>query len=205
MKPINIFLRAFSLILIPLLASCTSKQESPQPQAAATPPLSAEESVLVSVTATVQKIDLPKREVVLKGPAGNIVAFTVDERVQRLNEVKVGDEVTSQYYVSVAGELRPPTEEEKQNPLVVLAQTARAPKDTQPAGGVLHVTRLVTTVEAIDLPTQSLTLKGPLGNTANIRARSLDNLKKNHVGDTIVIIYTEALAVSLEKVAAAGK
>jgi hypothetical protein len=201
MKPIRIFLSAFSLILIPFLASCSSKQE--QPEAAAISPLSAEESVLVTVTGTVQKIDLPRRELVLKRPGGDIVTFTVDERVRRLNEVKVGDEVNSQYYVSVAGELRPPTPEEQANPLVELEQTARAPKDTQPSGGVLKVTRMVTTVQAIDLPTQSLTLKGPLGNTANIRARSLDNLKKIHVGDTIVIIYTEALAVSLEKVAAA--
>jgi hypothetical protein len=207
LKQIHSFLLTF--ILIPALASCSSspKQEAATPQpptqtAAMAPPLTAEESVLVSVTATVQKIDLTKRELVLKGPSGNIVSFTVDERVQRLNEVKVGDDVVSQYYVSVAGELRPPTEEEKQNPIVMLAQTARAPKGTQPAGGVLNVTRLVTTVEAIDLPTQSLTLKGPLGNTANIRARSMDNLKKIKVGDTIVIIYTEALAVSLEKVAA---
>jgi hypothetical protein len=201
MKLIGNFLSAFALILIPLLASCSSKKDVPE--AAAISPLSAEESVLVTATGTVQKIDMPRREIVLKRPSGDVVTFTVDERVRRLNEVRVGDQVNSQYYVSVAGELRPPTAEETANPLVELEQTARAPKDTQPSGGVLRVTRLVTTVQAIDLPSQSLTLKGPLGNTANIRARSLDNLKKIHVGDTIVITYTEALAVSLEKVAAA--
>jgi len=201
LKPIHIFL----LIAIPVLASCSSKQEPARPEAAATPPLTAAESVLATVTATVQNIDLAKREVVLKGPTGNVVTFTVDERVRRLDEIKVGDQVTSQYYVSVAGELRAPTEEEKRNPIVVVAETARAPKDTHPAGGVLHQTRLVTTVESIDLPTQSLTLKGPLGNSATVRARSMDNLKKIHVGDTIVITYTEALAVSVEKVSAASK
>jgi hypothetical protein len=107
-----------------------------------------------------------------------------------------------QYYVSVAGELRPPTEEEKRNPVVAVSQTARAPRDTHPAGGVLHVTRVVTTVEAIDLPNQSLTLKGPLGNSVTVRARSMENLKKIKVGDTIVVTYTEALAVGVEKVAA---
>ena len=71
-------------------------------------PLSAEESVLVTVTATVQAIDLAKREVTLKGSLGNVVTFTVDQRVKRLNEVKVGDEVTADYYISLAGELRPP-------------------------------------------------------------------------------------------------
>src|SRR4051794_4499164 len=72
-------------------------------------PLSAEQSVLASVTATVQDIDVPKRMITLKEPGGDVVTFEVDEAVQRLNEVKVGDQVTAQYYVSVAGELRAPT------------------------------------------------------------------------------------------------
>src|SRR6266404_2849779 len=94
----------------------------------ASPPLSREETVLVQVTATVQAIDLEKREVTLKGPLGNVVTFVVDERVKRLGEVKVGDQVTADYYVSLAGELRPPTAEEKKNPLTVLEAAARAPK-----------------------------------------------------------------------------
>ncbi len=76
-------------------------------------PLSAERTILVSVTAKVEAIDQAKREVTLKGPLGNVVTFVVDERVKRLNEVKVGDEVTADYYVSLAGELRAPTKEEK--------------------------------------------------------------------------------------------
>jgi hypothetical protein len=164
-------------------------------------PLSAEEAVLVSVTATVQAIDLDKREVTVKGPLGNVVSFTVDKRVKRLNEVKVGDDVTAEYYVSLAGELRAPTEEEKQNPVQILAETARAPKGTQPAGGALRVLKVVTTVQGLDLPTQSVTLQGqgPMGYCATIRARNVDNLKKLHLGDTIVVTYTEALAVSLKK------
>ena len=78
-------------------------------------PLSAERSLLVTVTAKVEAVDQAKREVTLKGPLGNVVTFVVDERVKRLKEVKVGDEVTADYYVSLAGELRAPTEEEKNN------------------------------------------------------------------------------------------
>jgi hypothetical protein len=33
----------------------------------------------------------------------------------------------------------------------------------------------------------------------------MDNLKKIHVGDTIVITYTEALAVSVQKVSMPSK
>ena len=165
-------------------------------------PMSAEESILTTVTATVQAIDPAKRLVTLKGPLGNTVQFTVDKRVQRLDEIKVGDEVTANYYVSLEAELRAPTAEEKENPVQILDVTARAPKGTEPVGGVLHVIKAVTMVVGLDLPTESVTLKGqgPMGYTATIRAKSVDNLKKLHLGDIVVVTYTEALAVSVEKV-----
>ena len=178
-----------------------------QQRASAAETLSAEESNLVSVTATVQAIDHAKREVTLKGPLGNVITFTVDKRVKRLKEVNVGDEVAADYYISLAGELRAPTEEEKQSPVQILKETVRAPKGTEPAAGALHMMKVVTTVQGLDLPTQSVTLQGqgPMGYTATIRARNVDNLKKLRLGDTIVVTYTEALAISLEKVPTSKK
>jgi hypothetical protein len=168
-------------------------------------PLSAERAALVSITAEVQSIDLDKREMTLKGPLGNVVTFVVDARVKRLNEVKVGDHVRADYYVSIAGELREPTAEEKETPLVVLQGLERAPAGTEPAAGGLHQIKAVTTVEGIDMPTQTVTLKGPRGNYATVQAHDPDNLKKLHIGDTIVVTYTEALAVSLKKVPSGNK
>jgi hypothetical protein len=189
-----------ALVLAAVLAVCVASAAA---QSAG--PLTAEESILVTVTAKVQAIDYEKREVTLKGPLGNIVTFSADKRIQRLNEVKVGDEVTADYYVSLAGELRAPTEAEKQAPLEVLGETVRAPKGAQPAGGKLRGFKAVTTVEGLDLPTQTVTLKGPMGNSATIRAKDVENLKKLRLGDTIVVTYTEALAISLKKAAPAKK
>jgi hypothetical protein len=165
----------------------------------ASPPLSAERTILVTVTAKVEAVDQAKREVKLKGPLGNVVTFVVDERVRRLGEVKVGDEVTADYYVSLAGELRAPTEEEKKTPLTILNGGARAPKGTTPAGGVLRAFKVVATVVGLDLSTQSVTLEGPLGNSGTIRAENVERLKQLRLGDTIVVTYTEALAISLQK------
>ena len=165
-------------------------------------PLTREDSVKVSVTATVTAIDMAKRELTLKKASGELVTLTVDTRVQRLNEVKVGDKVTADYYVAYAAELRPPTDEEKANPLVVLQQTAKAPAGTAPAGGALRVTRAVVTVEGIDRPTKSITVKGPGGNLFVVEAAKPENLTKIKIGDTIVVVYAEALAVTLEKPAA---
>jgi hypothetical protein len=189
-----------SLLLAATFAVSALAQEN---KAAAGAPLSAERSVLTTVTATVQAIDLDKREVTLKGPLGNVVTFTVDKRVKRLGEVKVGDDVTADYYVSLAGELRAPTEEEKQNPVQVLDVMAKAPQGTEPAAGMLHEIKAVTMVVGLDLPTQTLTLQGqgPMGTTVSIRAENVDKLKQLHLGDLIVVTYTEALAISVQKVA----
>ena len=161
-----------------------------------------EDEVLISVTATVQAVDVEKRELTLKGPLGNEVTLTVDKEVKRLGEVKVGDEVTARYYVSVAGELREPTAAEKENPLVITETMARAPKGTAPAAGGLRIIRVVATVEGLTRPTRMVTLKGPRGNYMDVRARDVKRLEKLHLGDTIVVTFTEALAVSVEK---AGK
>ena len=166
------------------------------------PPLSAERAALVSVTAKVQAIDQTTREVTLKGPLGNLVTFTVDSRVARLNEVKVGDDVTAEYYVSVAADVRPPTEAEKANPYQELTEKAKAPAGTQPAAGGLRVVKAVVTIEGLDRPTKSVTVKGPKGNLATIEVADVANLPKLRIGDTVIVTYTEALAVSLQKHAA---
>jgi Cu/Ag efflux protein CusF len=160
-----------------------------------------EKSVLVSITATVEAIDHATREVTLKGPLGNTVTFTVDPKVERLKEVKVGDAVTADYYISIAAELRAPTAEEEKTPLVILDAAGTSPAGTAPAAGGLRRFKVVTTVEGVDLTTETITIKGPRGNAATLKVPESPNLAKVKLGDKIVVTYTEALAISLEKAA----
>jgi hypothetical protein len=189
-----------NLILMLGLAAVNQIASAQETKRSSAIPPSVEEAMLVDITATVQEIDPKKRELTVKGPLGNVITFTVDERVERLGEIKVGDTIAAEYYVSIAGELRPATAEERLEPLTILEERAKAPKGTSPAAGGLRVIKAVTTVEGLDRPTRSVTLKGPRGNYATVRARDLNNLEKLRLGDTIVVTYTEALAVSVEKV-----
>jgi len=154
--------------------------------------------MLISVIARVEAINLTTREVTLKESSGRTDTFTVDKRVARLDEVKVGDQVIAEYYVSFVAELRAPTAEEKLNPLMVLTQTQKAPAGTQPAAGALRMTKAVVTVEALDRLTRSITVSGKAG-IVTVGVDDVAALSKLHLGDTIVVTYTEALAVSLEK------
>jgi len=162
-------------------------------------PMSRQKTVLATVTAAVEAIDLTNREVTLKGPLGNSVTFTVDQRVKRLDEVKVGDFVRADYYVSIAAELRKPTAEEKEHPLEIVQAAAKAPPGTSPAAGGLRRFKVVTTIEGLDRPTQTVTVKGPRGNYLTARVEEPSRLTKMRIGDNIVVTYTEALAISLEK------
>ena len=164
------------------------------------PSMFRKDSVLVTVTASVEAIDLASREITLKGPLGNSVSFTVDQRVKRLDEVKVGDFVRADYYVSVAAELRKPTAQEKKTPLVLLDAAGKAPAGSSPAAGGVRRFKVVTTIEGLDRPTQTITVKGPRGNYLTARVADPSRLTQMRIGENIVVTYTEALAVSLEKV-----
>ena len=159
-----------------------------------------EDAVLVSVTATIEAIEYDTREATLKGPLGNTVTFTVDQRVKRLNEFKVGDAVRADYFVSVAYELREPTPEEIKEPLVVLDAEGRASAESSPAGAAVSQIRAVCTIEGLDRPTETVTLKGPLGRYVTVLVADPANLPHLRIGQSVVVTYTEALAVSLEKV-----
>lgn len=159
------------------------------------------EAVHATVTGQVTAIDLAKREVTLKGPEGDEVTVTAGDAVKRLDEVKVGDSVRVDYLVSIAAEARPPTPEEAQHPLEIMGAAGRAPTDMAPAGGVARQFKVVTTVEALDRRDETVTVKGPLGRYLTARVADPSRLTQVRIGDTIVIVYSEALAVSLEKVA----
>ena len=157
-------------------------------------------AVLVTITARVQSIDYTNREVTLKGPLGNEVTFIVDKQVKRLDEAKVGDLVTADYFVSVAAELRKPTSDEQKHPLVYVDAAGKASETEAPAAGGVRRFKVVTTIEGLDRPSSTITVKGPLGHYHVARIEDPSNLPKMRIGENIVVTVTEAMAVSLEKV-----
>jgi hypothetical protein len=154
---------------------------------------------LVTLSATVAAVDVEKRMLSLEDEMGHVFTFRVDDSVKRLDEIEVGDEIVTDFYVSLAAEIREPTAEEKDSPLVIVEGAGRASADAPPAAGAGRVIKAVVTVEGLDRPARLLTVKGPRGNYLTIRVKDVANLKKLSLGDTIVVTYTEALAISVEK------
>jgi hypothetical protein len=163
-------------------------------------PMGRTEAVLATVTASVESINLTNREVTLKGPMGNTVTFTADPKIKRLDEVKVGDFVRADYFISVAAEVRKPTAEEEKEPLMMVEDSAKSPAGATPAAVAARRFKVVTTIEGLDRPTRTVTVKGPHGNYLTARVADPSRLTQVRIGETIVITFTEAVAISLEKV-----
>jgi hypothetical protein len=109
------------------------------------------------------------------------------------------------YYVGVVAELRKPTPQEEQTPLVVLEETGRAPASSAPAGAGGRRIKAICTIEGLDRPTETITVKGPAGRLWTARVADPANLMKMRIGETIVVTLTEAAVVSLEKESAKAK
>ena len=99
-------------------------------------------------------------------------------------------------------EFRQPTEEEVNEPLVVLVEGGKAPEGMDPAAVVGAQVKAVVTIEILNRPSMLATVKGPRGNYTSIPMEDENLMSQLHIGQVVILTYTEAMAVSLEKVRA---
>jgi len=152
------------------------------------------EADVISAKATIIAIDKENRIVTLRGPRGNDVAVKADERVQRFNELKIGDIVTATYAQAVAVRVRKPG-------------AAAPPKQAdsvvrQPDNRGATITREQTvsvSIQEIDLTAPSVTAEGPQGRQYTFRVRDKNEIKDLKVGDKVDITYTEALLLRADR------
>jgi hypothetical protein len=154
-------------------------------------------SITVRFTGTITDIDYAARELTLKDAQGQSETFSVGKGVQRFNEAKVGDKVSIDFYRGSTAEVRKPTPEEAQNPLVITESTGRTGPDQAPAGTAQRQIRAVVTIEELDVQNQTVTVKGPRGRRYVSHVADPSNFDKVRVGDTIVLTFTESTAISL--------
>ena len=154
------------------------------------------EQEVVSVAATVVKVDQKARVVTLRKADGEVVDVQVGDEVKNLPQVKKGDQVVATYYESIALTLRKPGEA---TPGIETADTVgRAKPGEKPAGLAASQTTVTATVVGLNKKKGTLTLKGPRGKTVTVTARDPKRLEPVKVGDLIEAVYTEAIAISVD-------
>ena len=156
-------------------------------------------SKVVHVTATVEKVDMATRHVTIRGPEGQVITVKAGPEVKNLDMIKPGDTVVVDYYEAIAWNVMKPGEAGPGMSVTESLETAK--KGEQPGAVAESQVTAVTTIEAIDKARNTVTLKGPRGNTETIKVRDPKNLDKVKVGDRVEITYTEAMAISVEAAA----
>jgi len=154
-------------------------------------------SQTATMTAVVEAINHETREVTLQGPEGDTMTFVAGDDVRNLDQVNVGDTVVAQYQQSLDIEVFP--NDGSAPGAGELTVAGRAEKGEMPGAAIVNSQVVTATVEEINLENNTFKLKGPSGEVQEYVAQNPENLKKAEVGDLVVITYTEAVALSVEK------
>ncbi len=194
-----------SMGLVLFLASCGGQKENKQESIEVTEEVTElrEDWNVSTVQGNVTAIDAETRAITLMGAEGNLVTVTASDAVERFDEIQVGDVITFDYLVYMMAEFREPTAEELAEPLVVIAEVAKAPEGIAPAGSVGALVKGIVTIEALNRPFMLATVKGPRGNFLTINLKDPKFIEKLHIGQVVILTYAEATAISLTKVNAA--
>jgi len=200
----KLFVAFIAVLMAITLASCATTETTGTPagselsksQAPSQPSKPGVVAVEVTEwTATVKAVDYAKKTVVLERDGKTA---TVDASyAKRLNEIKPGDVVKVAHIEELAIYVR----KAEPGPMAAEARTVELAPKTQGPGGIMTDTKqVVANVEAIDYASRTITLQRPDGSVRTFKVsdavEKFDQIKK---GDQVVLEYTEAIAISVEK------
>ena len=162
--------------------------------------IAGDEATLIQVESTVSKIDQTARTFTLKTTKGETVDLVAGPEIRNFSQIRKGDRVNAQYLVSLAFEVRKPTEQELAVSGKAMEAGARARLGAMPAAGAVSGNIRVATVEAIDKSAATVTLRGVNSDGLTvIKARFPENLNYVKAGDSVVISTVEAVATGVSR------
>lgn len=154
------------------------------------------ETETITAVYSVESVDSATRIVTLKSESGELSNVKCGPEVVNFDQIRAGDQVRVMLTRSVAVFLR------KADGASVETSSAvtHAPKGSATPGGTVSETVEVTAkVNAIDTANRIVTLTGPRGNTFTIKVDPGVDLSKVSISDVVVVRYTQAMAIRLEK------
>lgn len=185
------------LVIVAALAVLAACAGSGGSAGEAAEPLRREDTQVTTLRARVKAIDQRTRRVTFVDDAGGEAVFQADEAVKNLAQVKPGDLLEGRLAESVVLEVREPTPQEAAEGAAILEVTATAEPGQRPAGVFARQITAVLVIEAIDKAAGTATLRGPSGAARVVPVRNPANLDHVAVGDTVVVTYTESLALEV--------
>jgi hypothetical protein len=162
---------------------------------ACTPPETASRTESISVAGTVTAIDKASRRVVVQGP-DRTVQYRVSDEVQNFDQVEVGDEVTLEYFESVAVAMADP---EDTGESLVDVFGARADPGQRPGALGAMVGTVVVEFIGYDPRSHVAEIRTPEGEIVSVTvAEELRRFASTRQpGDRVLIAVEEAVAVEV--------
>ena len=180
----------------PLLAQASKPAATPA-EPGALPSMQREN--LEEESATVVSIDPATRMLGLKAEDGSEGAFQAGPEVKNFAQIHVGDKVVVSYYRGIAANVVP----KGSVPLNKVNQidlSTRAEPGAKPHAGVGTALQASVVIEKIDTKANTVTFKRPDGLSRTLPVESPEGrefIRKLKVGDTVDVVYAEALAVEV--------
>jgi hypothetical protein len=155
----------------------------------------------IEAVVTVVSVDRKARQVVVRGPRGNVATLNVPKEAQNLDQVKQGSRFKMKYVEAIAFAIR-----KGGAPAAVAGEDVTlAPKGGNPGGMIVRTAQLAAVIDAIDYTNRYIAVRGPKGNTLALKAADDVKLEELNAGDRISITYTQALALEMIPQAPAKK
>ena len=176
------------LIAAVALAACESAPPKPMETIEGT----------VEVSATVEKVDVLNRLLSLKTESGESVTVEVDPVVENLVQIRPGDRVVARYRQAIGATI---SKDAAGQPVTVDLDADKAKLGQKPSARAAQTTNIPVTINSVDTKTNLVTFAGPDGLVRSITVetpQAKEFIKQLKPGDTVVVSFTEALALSVE-------
>jgi translation initiation factor IF-1 len=152
----------------------------------------------VEVSASVESVDVANRLLSVKTPAGDVVTLEVGPEVQNLVQIRPGDRVVVRYREAIGARI---SNDAAGQPVSIDVDTDRARLGQRPSARASATTNVPVTILSVDTRTNLVTFSGPDGLVRSITVatpQGREFIKQLKKGDTVVLSFTEALALSVE-------
>ena len=158
----------------------------------------AERTETVSLTGTVESVDVPNRLVGVRD-GGTLVVFRVGPQVQNLAEIEVGDRVSLDYYESIAVGMADPDD-----PGTAMGEViaGRAAPGERPGAGLIEMVTGVVEFVSYDAAEQTATVKLQDGTVETVRVQPEMQAfaAARQPGDRIAVSIDRAVVVAVTAV-----
>jgi Cu/Ag efflux protein CusF len=157
----------------------------------------------ITSTVRVHAVNLGKRQLTVQNQEGEIFTVDVPPEVRRLAEIKAGDLIVTEYRQALAVGLH---KTDRSTGIRVRRESVsveRAGMDQPPGGVVRETVEILANVVAIDKARREVTIRGAEHTVVLTVPEDID-LGEIAVGDEVLALYVQELAINLEPAPAAA-